>query len=163
MYHMCLTSFDAHYSLALMGHKHMNHARHTSLSILIRRLMTLCVLASFVFSSSGIFQPLYYCNMMGEVGPKCCCSHAQEQPEEVKHKLTVAPCCEQLSADSLHPLVIEENVPDVNPAHLSLNQSRHVHPQPQIDIVWTLIALERTRAPPPDAPPLFIKHCAYLI
>jgi len=133
---------------------------------LLSRAMALLMAILLAVPASGLGQLVYFCSMTGEVGPKCSCQHEVEAFALDGPVLTVAACCEVVGSDSLLlPTRVEVVSPEFEtskwvalpykPAHrlLERNPTR-----------LALLQSHGSRGPPPDSgPPLFIKHCSYLI
>ena len=114
--------------------------------------------------ASGLGQLLFFCTMTGQVGPRCCCQPEVREETEAGPKVSSAPCCEVVRA--------EQPVPQVR-AHVEAVQI-----EPPIVVTMTTPFRARARVhgpiasllhwgprgPPFDTgPPLFAKHCSFLI
>ncbi len=126
------------------------------------RAMALVMAILLAVPASGLGQLLFFCTMTGEVGPKCCCQHEVEHIEGPS--LSTAPCCEVVSAESLVlPTRVEVQAPQFEVAQLAdlpFKPSDRTRVRASTRLVLPL----GSRGPPPDTgPPIFIKHCSYLI
>ncbi len=114
--------------------------------------------------ASGLGQLVYFCTMTGEVGPKCGCQHEVDLEHAGHPSVSTAPCCEIVSSEQhvpptrveVHTLQFE--TPNLvtlrfQPSHRTLGR-----------VPMDLAVPHGPRGPPPDTgPPIFIRHCSYLI
>ena len=131
---------------------------------LVVRAMALMMVLLVAVPASGLGQLLFFCTMTGAVGPKCCCQHEVEQDALEGASLRAAPCCEVVSAEQpISPTRDEVQEPQFETSKfiaLSFTPSERTPVRAP-----TRLALPHgSRGPPPDTgPPIFIKHCSYLI
>ncbi len=126
---------------------------------LVMRALALGMIILVAVPASGIGDLLYFCTMTGEVGSKCCCQHEAPQDIVAEPSLTAAPCCKVVSAEELIPPVRVEVVPpQFEPPLLVVVSFLPDH--------FPTAVRAPTQLNLPDGscgPPLFVKHCSYLI
>ena len=114
--------------------------------------------------ASGLGQLLFFCTMTGEVGSQCCCQHEVERDVREVSTLRAAPCCEVVSTEQPALLSwVEVPAPQLKtPPFITLSFAPSERTRVRAP---TRLALPYdSRGPPPDAgPPIFIKHCSYLL
>ncbi len=131
---------------------------------LVMRAMALVMAMLVAVPASGLGQLLYFCTMTGEVGPKCCCQHEVGQDRVEVPTMSAAPCCEIVSAEQqVPPTRVEIHPPQFETPQLATLPFKPA--DGTLVRVPTRLALPHgSRGPPPDTgPPIFIKHCSYLI
>ena len=128
------------------------------------RALALVMACAVAVPAIGMGQLLYFCTMSGDVGPHCGCHHDAHADTIDGPSLTTAPCCELVGAEELVPPIrVEVIAPELETPQfvaLPLQSGRHIPVRAP-----TRLALPHgPRGPPPDTgPPIFIKHCSYLI
>ncbi len=131
---------------------------------LVVRAMALMMALLVAVPASGLGQLLFFCTITGEVGPKCCCQHEVEQDALEVPSLRAASCCEVVSAEQqVPPTRVEVQAPQFEtPQFVALPFAPSERTRVRAP---TRLALPHgSRGPPPDTgPPIFIKHCSYLI
>jgi hypothetical protein len=127
------------------------------------RLVVLVTAATLLMPASALAQVLYLCTMSGLIGPKCCCSAPQEEPEAAPQgpRFERPDCCEaqaQASRDAI--AAAADHMPSVGPAMLVSTLT-----------ITDLIDLERAasisgaaqaRGPPALGPPIYLENCSLL-
>jgi hypothetical protein len=127
----------------------------------LARLLPLLAAVVVLLTLAAPDREHYFCRMMGQVLPECCCAEAHAAP--AVSAVTVRPvgCCERI-APSKHTGVasVKDHAVSVSPAALLAVLPSFTHAAPGARVGVTLPAL--ARAPPSIGPPLFIAHCALL-
>jgi hypothetical protein len=127
------------------------------------RAMALFLGIALVAPASGLGQLLFYCTMTGEVGAKCCCHH-EAADDDSDMALLAAACCEAVNADTAVTLNPLEFVTEQEERQNKFHQTNGVQANSKGFASTAHVLRKRARSPPADSgPPIFIKHCRYLI
>ena len=132
------------------------------LPIIVRMMASLMAIL-LAAPTGGAGQFVYFCTMTGERGPKCGCQHDAEASEP-HSSLSAVPCCEVVGANAqLQPTRIEVISPEFETPQFVALPFASAH-RLQLSATTSIARSYGARGPSPDiGPPLFIKHCSYLI
>jgi hypothetical protein len=103
----------------------------------------------------------YFCRMMDRVVDTCCCP---SDPDAVHSEATArtSECCVRLAQGTLPSAEARRDVLEV-PSAPALLVERALEVLPRIAVRVLDVAREERGAVPVRGPPLFLKHCAFLI
>lgn len=104
----------------------------------------------------------YFCRMMDRVVDSCCCESSAASAGECRPELKAPDCCVRLSSSALPAAEARRDVvPPLSAAAVLTAAPLAVAPAPR----WELssLVLRAQRVLPLRGPPLFVRHCAFLI
>src|SRR5689334_16927218 len=131
------------------------------------RLLALVTALLVALPLGAVVRDQVLCRMAGRVMSSCCCARAGASHHEASDAQRVpearkASCCERLSAHAASPSAVRDGA-DRFPSLLVATVP------PSLELAAVLPQRlggeggARVRAPPPTGPPLFLKHCSFLI
>lgn len=125
------------------------------------RLFAVVLVASLFASATGFARVQFLCRMTGLVGSACCCAHHEDGAEPAGAGVRPSDCCEAVAGKSAERAVTEPPSGVQVPEALSSVLLSFVVPQAP-NVVVEPPRLVRSRGPPANGPPLYIKHCSLL-
>jgi hypothetical protein len=128
---------------------------HTRLTALLAAVLLLSPASAFA-------ETIYRCRMSGNVGPRCCCSQADDraQASPCQPEVDRPDCCEaERQTGPAAPASNVERLPSVGPAVLSATLTIE---ELALLCGTTPTAPARARGPPAIGPPAYIENCSLL-
>lgn len=125
------------------------------------RLFGLVLVAAMLASSTGFARVQFLCRMSGLVGDPCCCARHEKKSDASVAELRETNCCQAIVGKSADRAAFEPPTGiRIPPPGLVVSTELAAPPVPAVAL--ELPRTIRSRGPPANGPPLYIKHCTLL-
>jgi hypothetical protein len=112
--------------------------------------------------AAGLSELLFFCNMSGEIGPKCCCEHADIAMTDGP-SLSEASCCKEVSVQASAASAVAETAAPTSQFDGLVARLEDFAPRTSIAVDQSLAEPGAARALPPPSLRIFVANCSYIL